>query len=292
MGRHAYLIMAHHRFEILREILRDIDDERNDIFLHIDKKTKNVDFASLKECAQVANLYFTSRIDVHWGGYSQSACMLQLLSEAVNRGKHDYYHFMVGVEFPLKTQDYIHAFMDRHLGKEFIGYDNFAQNYTDRVKYLHFFNEHGRSKNYLGRSLDILRRKMVALQKLLGYTYITATTDNFKKGNACMSITHDLAKHILSCKEQIKRLYKHSYCSDELFIHTLVYNSPFYDNVFDKNDEYISSMRMCQWEEGKNNQYHVKDVDMLIKSGRLFARKIDGDDALEVIRLIKERRRE
>ena len=37
--KHAYLIMAHNDFQILIEILKELDHERNDIFLHIDKKT-------------------------------------------------------------------------------------------------------------------------------------------------------------------------------------------------------------------------------------------------------------
>ena len=37
-GRHAYLIMAHHRFDILGAVLLDLDDYRNDIFLHVDRK--------------------------------------------------------------------------------------------------------------------------------------------------------------------------------------------------------------------------------------------------------------
>ncbi len=38
MGKHAYLIMAHNQWECLFELLKALDDPRNDIFLHIDKK--------------------------------------------------------------------------------------------------------------------------------------------------------------------------------------------------------------------------------------------------------------
>lgn len=37
--RHAYLIMAHNQWDVLEQLLRALDDPRNDIFLHIDKKT-------------------------------------------------------------------------------------------------------------------------------------------------------------------------------------------------------------------------------------------------------------
>ena len=36
--KHAYLIIAHHEFDILNKLIQAIDDERNDIFIHFDKK--------------------------------------------------------------------------------------------------------------------------------------------------------------------------------------------------------------------------------------------------------------
>lgn len=34
----AWLIIAHNQFDYLKKILKLLDSERNDIFLHIDKK--------------------------------------------------------------------------------------------------------------------------------------------------------------------------------------------------------------------------------------------------------------
>jgi hypothetical protein len=64
----AYLIMAHHRFDVLKFLLKDLDDERNDIFLHIDKKTGVYNQAELKNCVNKANLIFVKRHPVYWGG--------------------------------------------------------------------------------------------------------------------------------------------------------------------------------------------------------------------------------
>ena len=44
MQKHAYLIMSHNDFYILEKLLRLLDDRRNDIYVHIDKKVKNFDF--------------------------------------------------------------------------------------------------------------------------------------------------------------------------------------------------------------------------------------------------------
>ena len=39
--KHAYLIMAHHEFEVLGKLVQAIDDKRNDIFIHFDAKLKS-----------------------------------------------------------------------------------------------------------------------------------------------------------------------------------------------------------------------------------------------------------
>ena len=44
MDKHAYLIMAHNNFGILEKLLMLLDDQRNDIYIHIDKKVKDFDF--------------------------------------------------------------------------------------------------------------------------------------------------------------------------------------------------------------------------------------------------------
>ena len=42
--KHAYLIIAHNNFYILEKLIKLIDDKRNDIYIHIDKKIRNFDF--------------------------------------------------------------------------------------------------------------------------------------------------------------------------------------------------------------------------------------------------------
>ena len=76
-GKHAYLIMAHHRFDVLKMLLTDLDYKDNDIYLHIDKKTKNAPIEDLKKCVNVSRLVFIDRIPVYWGHSSQTQCVLQ-----------------------------------------------------------------------------------------------------------------------------------------------------------------------------------------------------------------------
>ena len=42
MKKHTYLIMAHNEFEVLKELLLGLDDDRNHIYIHFDKKVKEI----------------------------------------------------------------------------------------------------------------------------------------------------------------------------------------------------------------------------------------------------------
>jgi hypothetical protein len=122
MSRHAYLITAHHQFEILEKLLILLDDPRNDIYIHIDSKVKEFDFDRFAGILKYSSIFFVPRIPVFWGGYSQIEATLILLRESAVKG-YDYYHFISGVDLPLKTQDHIHDFFDKHQGTEFVGFE-------------------------------------------------------------------------------------------------------------------------------------------------------------------------
>ena len=281
-GRHAYLIMAHHRFDILGAVLLDLDDYRNDIFLHVDKKASNYRPEKIVSNVRKANLYLAERIDVQWGGYSQIKCILMWLKNATETGEYDFYHFMVGVEFPLKNQNDIHKFFDNHIGYEFIGFDNADTDFYDRIKFNHFLNEYARSHNLINKGLNLLRLLCVRIQQFLHVDKTKEYKFKFRKGSANWSISDGLARLIVSKRDEIERVYKHSYCGDEIFVHTIVYNSEYWDRVYDREDEYHSSMRITTW-KNKENRFYLSDLEYLLSCKRLFARKIDGEDAHELI---------
>lgn len=67
--KHAYLIMAHNNPGVLKVLLEMIDDERNDIFLHVDKKStllRDNDFATKNAQLHVLQ----KRINVKWGVFT------------------------------------------------------------------------------------------------------------------------------------------------------------------------------------------------------------------------------
>lgn len=84
MNKHAYLIMAHGQFRLLNVLLRMLDYEQNDFFLHIDKKAGKINLEEIGAGIRHSNLHILKeRLDVQWGTFSQVECTLRLLEEAV-----------------------------------------------------------------------------------------------------------------------------------------------------------------------------------------------------------------
>ena len=104
---HAYLIIAHDQFDLLESLLKCIDDERNDIYIHIDSHSK-LDIGRIQNVLQNSRVEFVPRIHIRWGGFDMVRCEYELLEAAFESGrKYDYVRLISGADLPLKNQDEI-----------------------------------------------------------------------------------------------------------------------------------------------------------------------------------------
>lgn len=118
----------------------------------------------------------------------------------------------------------------------------------------------------------------IAWQKLWG---IDRTAENssvvFRKGTNWFSITDDLARYVLSKKEWIEETFRDSYCCDEVFLQTIVYNSDFQNRLYYTETDSVCSnnLRLIDWTRGRPYVFRMTDKQELLDSPCLFVRKID-----------------
>ena len=150
--RHAYLIICHDNFAQLRILLELLGYPDNDIYIHVDKKAKTVSYDFLISAIICSNVYFTERIKVNWGGFSQVKAELILLETAI-RKEHYYYHLISDADLPLHTQNDIHEYFQRNSGLEYLRAENISQEGNTfleyRFKRYRFFQEKNRSNGNL-----------------------------------------------------------------------------------------------------------------------------------------------
>lgn len=282
--KHAYLIIAHNEPEILQLLLSSLDDVRNDIYVHIDKKA-SFDGTMLRTVKSGLHV-LPVRMDARWGDFSLVEIELLLFQEAYSHGSYAYYHLLSGVDLPVKSQDYIHRYCDEHQGKEFIG---IAQHVSQRE--LDWRSQHWfvYARNFQSENLfkKVVRGVLARMQSLIGYR---RTSLQVRKGAQWCSITHDFVQYLLQNKLLIRKIFNHTYCPDELFIQTLCWNSEFKSRIYNPNDEFEGCKRYIKWENGVLQPLTLQEVDDMILSSRWFARKFTSDNkhvVMEVVKRIK-----
>ena len=285
--KHAYLIIAHTDFNLLNMLLQAIDDERNDIFIHIDKKV-----SCLPQLYNTrANVFVLSdRVDVRWGDYSQILTELKLYDYAFSiQAKlgvcYQYYHLLSGVDLPIKTQDYIHEFCKKHQGKIFLGFyqGDCSLELLRKVGVYHLCPRHF-DKNMPLSPLKIIREIFSRLQLRVGI-FLRNTDVHLVKGPNWCSITNEFVSYLLEHRDDIKRRYRYSCCGDEIYKQTLCWNSKFKNKVYDLCDEAKGSMRFINWKCFGSysilTPFDIDDYVLLKESSALFARKF-SNDSIEV----------
>lgn len=279
MGRHAYLILAHTNPCQLKKLLSVLDDPRNDIFVHIDGKSRMKDEEFQGSCSKSGLYFINPRIKAHWGGYSLARIELALLEEATSKGEYDFYHLLSGMDLPIKSQDRIHEFFDAHQGKEFINFWTIKPKTVTRFTLYSPFPEGG-GKFYL----NLLNNMAKGLQMAVGFS-INKDVE-FRYGSQWFSITDGMARYAVSQKDWVDRTFRHTTTCDEVFMPTLVWRSPFRDNVFDpvehsgnSTEENLSNMRFIDWTRGESIRHPwvfiIDDYGLLMSVPHLWARKFD-----------------
>ena len=276
MRKHAYLIIAHNQFELLRMQCGALDSPTHDFYIHIDAKVKDFDFEHFGDFLKYSNVYYVDRVNVSWGGFSMVMAELNLLKAAVGHNYY-YYHLLSGQDLPLKSSEEIDLFFEEHEGIEFVHFcDNeftFGESVQWRVRYYHFLRERiGRREQGFLRLVEWCSLK---IQKLL-------RVDRRKGmqiycGSQWFSITHRCAEYVLQHAEWIREHFSRTCCADELWLQTLLYASEFRDSIYDASmsGDYHGCMRYVDWERGNPYTWRISDYQQLRGSDYLFARKFD-----------------
>ena len=273
--------MAHNEFHMLKKLIHELDDVRNDIYIHIDKKTRIVDEKMIASWAERSGVFFVPGMKIYWGTISQVKCEIAML-EAALPGHYHYYHLISGMDFPLKDQDYIHQLLEEE-NSEFLKYHADGENndpFLYKVKYYHplhrfvgkgDFEGPGRKNEFmrwLGKQQWFIQdyQERHGVDRTKKYSGIT-----FYKGTNWFSITHDFAEYVIAQKQRIFRIYRLTNGPDEFVMPTLALNSSFADRVKKL------SLRHIDWDRGKPYEFTEDDLEELKESDALFARKISYD---------------
>lgn len=275
--KHAYLILAHNEPELLSLLVERLDDVRNDIYIHFDRKLSVLpDIKTL----HAGLCILKDRVDVRWADVSMLEAEYKLFHAVVDSGcEYSHHHLISGVDLPLKNQDYIHSFFAQHHGKEFVGLHQHPMNsHADRaLHYWHPFTRSFRGSGCVFAIKRILRYLVVQTQVLLGIR--RNTTIPFHKGGQWVSITRELIDYLLEQEDRAFTIFSRTFGADEYFVPTLIWDTPFMERLFDATDESRGAMRYIGWRaDGQLIDFTPQDLPALQQTEYLFARKFNSCD--------------
>ena len=277
--KQAFLILAHKNFNQLNKLISILDNEKTDIFIHIDSRSSEYELPKCK----FSRIVKIPQMRTSWGAYSLVECELRLLETALNNDDYCYFHLLSGQDLPIKPMNDILAFYETHSNYNFIHFDKPEKSYNryERVKYYYPFLE--RNKRGKRSIWTILCKIIIIIQKIFRVDRTKKYNGDFKAGSQWWSIRKDVAEYIVSKRKTIEKLFKYT-MSDEMFVQTMIYNSMYYDTVYIKEeDELQANQRLIDFNRGTPYTWTIDDFDEINNSELLFARKFDENIDVAII---------
>lgn len=284
--RLIYGVLCHKNSVVLKNMI-DILSKDNKIYIHVDLKTDIEEFREYNDYKNVK--FIKNRVYVNWGEFSVTQSVLNIFDE-VKDIEFNYISIISGDCLPLKLDYSIKKFLEENKGKEFIGIKKnpSKEELEYRVKYLYskwIFNKEFMDVNILIKIKRKLQIKLNLFKKNNKFNKLP----KLYKGCNWFTISKEMQiyinKYLDENKEYIEA-FKNSFCSDEIFFHTIVMNSKFKDNVYkldDNVDDPFKALRYIDWKSGpeypkvlsENDFEKIKNTECII--GRKFNESLDFD---------------
>lgn len=268
MTKHAYLIIAHNEFEVLQRLISALDDERNDIYVHIDCKVRSLPILHTRYSRLTL---LQNRVNTIWGDISQVTTEYALFEAAAAEG-YQWYHLISGVHYPLQSQDAIHRFFEQCAADAIVmPLELVADEMKAKLGYRHFFLRHLISHNQVVNKLyHLLWRAVLKPQKILG-VYRDVSDFQHKLSQWCS--LNDAAVHeLIANKPWVMRRLVHTFCCDEFFVAFALKDS----TLKLKQSDLLLYQVFTPYTP---KIFSIEDFDKLIQSGCLFARKLTTRDS-------------
>lgn len=208
---------------------------------------------------------------------------------AVGLNKHySYYHLISGQDLPIKTQNEIHDFFSKNNGYEFINVSDYnTKEIIKKCRLYHILLKYVRHNNSFIKNIsNIIRRGVCGIQYILGYR-CGYSYDILAKGANWCSLTESFVRYIVENEATIRHEFKMTHCTDEIYKQTLAMNSTeFKDKIYPNGN-----LRLVDFKRGNGQSpyvYRQEDLNTILKSNMMFARKFSLNIDSQIISSIKQ----
>ncbi len=292
--RIAYIILVHKNPEQLARLVSRLNTPYCYFFIHVDIKESLEIYRSEAHLIASGRLHFLKQYDGAWGKFGILQAEVTALKEIEStKVPYDFVLLLSGQDYPIKNNQFIFNYLSAHRGKSFLNFSSMpVPGWNDggmyRINRYHF-TLWGKSYAYPPyKAPKSLRHKVFNFffQLYFGKRTMPYGLKPFL-GEHWWCLSKESVTYILQFLLEHPVYYKfhrYSLCADEIFFHTILLNSR---NPSIQKNMVNDHLRYIDWTDGKDSPsiLTIKDLDYLMQSPKLFARKFD----LEVDAAIMDR---
>jgi hypothetical protein len=290
----TYLILAHRYPDQLYRLVDRLDAENVIFLIHIDKKVADENYSAITARLDIRpNVHFIKRFVCHWAGYGIVQASFQGLKELKERQiPYDYVCLMSGQDYPIKKNEYITSFFEKHEGKSFVNFHRFPQPHWvyenggyDRIRNWYLVTASGQygfpnktftNNRYLNRAIRS------TFGKILPERRFPAGFEPYG-GAQFWALHRNHVEYVIKTIEEnpaFFRFFKHVRVPDEIMFQTLMGN---YEHS--EKEVVNDTLHFLEWYRSGATLI-MDDRENLLNSHYLFARKFDDNVDREITRWI------
>lgn len=278
----AFLILCHTDEEHIARLVNKITENENFYaFIHVDKKSDIKKFKKkLDESESV--VFLRNRYSISWGGYSAIEATMELIKYANKYKNFDRYVLLQGLDYPIKSNEYIYKYFKENANVEFIRGCNITESkdkyFYSRCRYYLFYENINRFKKIFNKLNYLLDLKLKS-----GYIYDDKKYTVYW-GSAQWALTKECIEYIIKFYDKNKKFneyFKYTFPVDELYFTSIVFNSHFNKMTIKHGDE-KEKRGLVNWRNIHYFEYpkeikvfSEKDYEKLINCKELFCRKVN-----------------
>lgn len=222
----AYLVLAHNTPRVLKGAIATLSSEDCEFFIHIDQKSSMAEFSEIRG----ENVHFIEeRLPIYWAEFSGVQATLLMIRKALESPQNpDYCVLMSGSDYPLRSGRYVHTFLEKHRGVEFMTIVKVPApgKPLSRINTLRY-PSHKPVRRFATRVLAKFGLAQRDYRKHLGSLEAYA-------GNTWWALTRDACQYLLEFVERnghVVEYFQNAFVPDEAFFHTILGNSAFRSRI-------------------------------------------------------------
>ena len=219
----AYLMLVHGNPQLQKRVIERLSTYDSGFFIHVDAKSDIRQFAGIHG----ENVTFVEpRIPIYWGEFSIVDATMRLMRRALDCPQgYEYFVFLQGSDYPLRSARHIRRFFSENRGSEFIGLvkapsPGYPLSRLEAIRYPSskpLLRSLTRALGKIGLAQRDYRKYLVGLQAYAGDASWSLSR------NACRSVM-EFVDH----NPEVEAFFENTFSApDEWFFHTILGNSTF-----------------------------------------------------------------